>query len=102
MKCFYHVSSAVFDAVKPRAGFHAQPSVHDPTLTLVVVEEWPNYAAQDEWEALPGVTCYPIWEWSKPAPLQMIAAHVKDGAMEGESVGQVMERIRKTWPAVRP
>ena len=80
MSYYYTAPTALVDATPPQAPHDRVISPDDPTLSVVVVSYWPATADRDAWEALPGVTEYPLWTWGQPAPPSLATVKLGPGA----------------------
>jgi len=98
---FFTLPTALFVTNPPPGGYHAAQPPGAPNVTMVVVECWDSHAAQDAWEALPGVTEHYLENWWQVAPPGVIAAVTPWGATTGMTLRQVFALIRQNWPAWR-
>ena len=101
MRQFYSLPTATYWANVPATVHAAMPCPDVPTLTVVIVHNWPEHAVQDAWEALPGVAEHYPEHLGLPAPAGVIAAFASWGATTGMTLRQVFGLIRKQWPMWR-
>lgn len=101
MRSFYAVQTAVLAENPPPAEYHAIRCPDLPAWSLVVVEHWTDPAAQDAWEALPGVIEHPVWNWGMTVPAALVSAFGSWGVVSADTLAQAIRKIRTKWPAAR-
>jgi len=102
MKHFYSVPAATLAANPPQqAIYHATACPGLPTFCIVLVELWDTHAAQDAWEAIPGIQEHHIETMGLPAPAGVVTAFAPWGATLGMTLRQVFGVIRSQWPVWR-
>lgn len=101
MRHIYSAPTQVVSNAPPLAPFHAITCPGAPNFSLVVVERWTDYAAQDAWEALPGVNEHTIWNWGALAPPAVITAFGPWGVQAGDTLAQAFAKIRANWSPAR-
>ena len=94
MSYYYTAPTALVDANPPRAPHDRLVSPDDPTLSFVVVNQWPATADRDGWESLPGVVEHPIWTFGQPVPPTVLAAFASLAkASPSDTVQQMFRRV---------
>ncbi len=101
MTRFYFVPSATLAAHTPVGSWVAHSCPGDPTVTMVVVDNWSDTVAQDTWEALPGVTEVLIEHMGLPVTPAISAAVGPWGITPGMTHRQAFQQIRRWFPAWR-
>ena len=107
MRMVYLVPTATLNA-HPLDAQHQGTTCPGTPLSLVIVEQWHSHAAQDVWEALPGVLELVPWEVVPPVAIPALEAlrtavpTVLGTPLTGtETVAQALKRVRAAWPAAR-
>ncbi len=100
MRLFYLIATADLQANRPQARHHALDC--DTGVSLVVVEEWHDTAAQDAWERIASVTEHHPWGWARGADQRLMAALASHGAQAGDTLADMFRKVRDRWPPCRP
>lgn len=88
-------------------GAHHALECPDPSMRLLVVEQWISDVAQDAFEAHPLVTQLHPWDADKPAPASLVAAFTtaKSSSVADvsalDTVSTALWKIRAGWPMAR-
>jgi hypothetical protein len=102
MRQFFVLPTATLAANPTPGAWHAIQTPGRPDVSVVVVEHWRSHAEQDAWEALPGVTEHPIWNWGAVVPPAMVTAFGPWGVLATDTIAGAMRKIRAQWPEARP
>jgi hypothetical protein len=70
-----------------------------PTWSVLIVREWADPVARAQFEALPNVTEHYPESFGLPAPPALVTAFAPWGALTGDTIRQVVQKIRLRWPA---
>jgi hypothetical protein len=103
MNYIYLVPAAVLEGAV-LGEHHALACPTAPTMRLVVVTQWLSDAAQDTFEAYPGVVPLHPWDGAKPAPAALVAAFAdaKVASLSGvDTVTSALWKICAGWPVAR-
>lgn len=101
MRCLYVVPVELLRVNRPAGHWESHPCPGDETLALVVVHNWPSYAAQDTWEALPGVTQHHTWNMPQALRAEHVRALAPWGVTHGHSHHEAHLKVRAKWPVWR-
>ncbi len=102
MRHLYLVPRAVIDAMPTIGQSQWMLTPADPSLCLLVVEQWAGHELQDRFEADPRVQELLPWNEGQPAPAVLLGARGLLAAIDAtDTLGSALFKIRAGWAACR-